>query len=362
MSKTYFLDAPSVGSVEKEYLCQAIDGGFVSTFGPYVDQFEDEMSRYLGVSKSVSVQSGTAAIHMALHELGIGVGDEVIVPSLTFIASVNPIVYVGATPVFADVDINTWTLDLIHLEKKITAKTKAIILVHLYGNPCNMAEILKFAKKHNLFVIEDATESLGSKYDGKPTGCFGDFGCFSFNGNKMMTTGGGGLIISKSESRLKHIKFLVNQAKEGLFHTEIGFNYRMTNIEASLGLAQLTRLNLFLETRDEFFEIYTKKLMFNKKIAFQKTFEGASSSKWLIAIKLSPDVQLSVLQKKLASFGIQSRRNFEPVSNFPPYQKYQCADVVNAQSIYEHSLCLPSSTLNSNDDIKFVAETLDDLV
>lgn len=191
MFKVY-LDDPNLGNLEKKYLTKAIDTNFVSIVGPFVPKFEEKFARYIGAKKAVSTQSGTAALHIALYELGIGEGDEVIVPALTFIATINPILYVGATPVIVDVSPKTWNIEAEEIEKVITKKTKALIPVHLYGNPCNLDEIIEIAKEHNLFVIEDATESLGASYKGRQTGTFGDFGCFSFNGNKLITTGGRG--------------------------------------------------------------------------------------------------------------------------------------------------------------------------
>ena len=179
MSSKIYLDAPSVGQSEKKYINNAIDNGYVSTMGPFVPEFENRLAEYLGVKSAVSTQSGTAAIHMALYELGIGKGDEVIVPALTFVATINPIVYVGAKPVFVDVDISTWNICPDAIKNSITENTKAILPVHLYGNPCAMDEIMEIANKFNLYIIEDATESLGSKYKGNYTGTFGDMGCFS---------------------------------------------------------------------------------------------------------------------------------------------------------------------------------------
>lgn len=246
------LDAPSVGELEKQYLSRMIDTGFVSTFGPFVAEFEEKIARYLNVKKAVSTQSGTAALHVALHEAGIGIGDEVIVPALTFVATVNPIVYRGATPVFADVNKDTYNIDPQEIEKAITEKTRAIIPVHLYGNPCNMGAIKEIANKYKLIIIEDAAESLGARYNGKFTATIGDFGCLSFNGNKTITTGGGGMVVSDNVKRINHIKFLVNQARDesvGYYHSEVGFNYRMTNMEAALGLAQMEKLKEFLEKK-----------------------------------------------------------------------------------------------------------------
>jgi len=203
MSKhTIHLDSPNLGDLEKEYLIKCIDSGFVSTYGPFVPEFEKKFANFLNCSVAVSVQSGTAGLHMAIYELGIGEGDEVIIPALTFVSTANAVKYVGAKPVFADVDPITWNIDPNSIRKLVNKKTKAIIAVHLYGNPCSMDEILTISRQNNLFLIEDATESLGSKYMGQATGNFGDFGVFSFNGNKIITTGGGGMIVGKNNIQI----------------------------------------------------------------------------------------------------------------------------------------------------------------
>jgi len=359
-----YLDAPFLGSKEKEYLIRAIDSGYVSSVGPFINEFEEKFARFLNVTKAIAIQSGTAAIHMALYELGIGKGDEVIVPALTFVATVNPIAYVGATPVFVDVDPETWNIDPEDIERKVTERTKAIIPVHLYGNPCNMDEISKIAKKYELYVIEDATESLGAKYRGKFTGTFGDFGCFSFNGNKLITTGGGGMIVGNDEDRLNHIKFLVNQARDSFrrdyYHPELGFNYRMTNIEAALGLAQFEQVEEFLSKKKLFYSIYCEELGKHPKISFQKEYEDGESCWWLVAITIE-GIDISELQKKLLKEGIQTRRVFTPVVEFPMY-KHERNNYLNSFSVYEKGLCLPSSVLNDVDDIFFVCKSLKNLI
>ena len=256
-----YLDDPNIGDLEKEYMARALESGFVSTVGPFVPEFEEGFAEYIQSAGGVSTQSGTAALHMALHELGIGEGDEVIVPVLTFVATVNPVLYVGATPVFVDVDRETWNVDPAEIKKSISERTKAIIPVHLYGNPCDMEAIMRIAKRHGLYVIEDATESLGATYHGKYMGTFGDFGCFSFNGNKIITTGGGGMIVGDDAEGLAHIRYLINQAKDASredYHEEVGFNYRMTNIEAALGMAQLQRLDNFLGKKGYFGQFMSK--------------------------------------------------------------------------------------------------------
>lgn len=361
MTRHIELDAPNISELEKQYLCNCIDSGFISTFGPFLGEFEEKFAKYLGTKKAVSIQSGTASLHISLYESGIGEGDEVIVPALTFIATVNPVVYVGAKPVFADVDRKTWNISPVEIEKKITSKTKAIIPVHLYGNPCNMDEITRIAEPHGLYVIEDATESLGSKYKGKYTGTFGDLGYFSFNGNKTITTGGGGMVVGDNEKKLNHIKFLVNQARDeskGYYYPAVGFNYRMTNIEASLGLAQMERLGEFLNKKKKFNAIYKEELSTVPYIHFQKEYDGVENSCWLSCVVFEKDVDLAVLQTKLKEKGVPTRRIFIPIVDFSPYQKYKEGDYKNSYFIYEHGLCLPSSTLNSEEDIYYVCKTL----
>ena len=365
MCKKIYLDAPNVGELERKYLNNAIDKGYVSTFGPLVSEFEEAFAKYLGAKKAVSTQSGTAATHIILHELGIGKADEVIVPALTFIATVNPIIYVGAQPVFVDVDLETWNIDPKEVERVITKNTKAIIPVHLYGNPCNMDEIIKIAKANGIYVIEDATESLGAKYKEGYTGTFGDFGFFSFNGNKIITTGGGGMVVGNDEKKLRHIKFLINQGRddqEEYYHPEIGFNYRMTNIEAALGLAQMEKLDFFLEKKRKFNDIYRSALKEENFIKFQEECPSAKSSWWLSCVCFKKDVDIIALKKALKGKGIDVRRIFMPCTEFSPYKAYKRDSYTNSYQIYENGLCLPSSTLNSEDDIYYVCNTLKELI
>jgi perosamine synthetase len=356
MSKI-FLEDPNLGDLEKKYLIEAIDTNWVSTLGPFVPEFEERFARYIGAKKAVSTQSGTAALHMALYQLGIGEGDEVIVPSLTFVATINPILYVGAKPVIVDVDPITWNIDPQEIRKAITKKTKAIIPVHLYGSVCHIDEIMDIARENKLLVIEDATESLGATYKGRQTGTFGDFGCFSFNGNKLITTGGGGMIAINDEKQAEHIKFLINQARDasqGYYHPEVGFNYRMTNIEASLGLAQLERIDKFLEKKREFRKIYQEVFNDLPYIKFQKEYDNVEGSWWLTCIKIEKEIDISNLMIKLEEKGILSRRIFIPVCEMPYLKKYS-KSCPNAYEIYKKGICLPSSTLNEEKDIKEAA-------
>ena len=347
------LDAPALGKLEKKYLSKAIDTGFVSTFGPFVQEFEKKIADYLQVKGALAVQSGTAAIHMSLHESGIKTGEEVIVPALTFTASVNPVLYVNAKPVIVDVDPDTWNIDPVKIREAVTKRTKAIIPVHLYGNPCDMTAIMKIAREYDLKVIEDATESLCATFDGKQTGTFGDFGCFSFNGNKLITTGGGGMIVGNDPNKIEHMRYLANQAKDkerpGL-HSEMGFNYRMTNIEAALGLAQFEHMPRFLKQKADFNHEYKDVLGALPGVSFQKRYPNAVESCWLTCVKISQKADVDVLIKRLNSVNIPARRIFMPLNRMPYLAGY-AKDCPRAADIYHSGICLPSSALNKKKDI-----------
>ncbi len=360
MDQEIYLDAPNLGRVEKQYLMKCIDSAFISSVGPFVPEFEEKFAEYVGANNAVALQSGTAALHMALYALGIGPGDEVIVPSLTFVASINPVLYVGAKPVIVDVSPETWNIDPGEVERAITPKTKAFIPVHLYGNPCNMAILAEIAKKYKLYIIEDATESLGAVYKGKHTGTFGNFGCFSFNGNKLVTTGGGGMIVTSKNEKAEHIKFLINQAKHNkmsYYHPEIGFNYRMTNIEAALGLAQLSRLRDFAARKKKFRKIYQEILSDIPYIQLQQEYTDAESIYWLNCFKFVTDIDINEFANKLSRKGIPTRRIFMPTGEMP-YLKQFAKPCPQALKIYEKGICLPSSTLNSGEMIERAALTI----
>ncbi len=359
------LDAPNIGPQEKKYVVEVLESNFVSTFGPYVGRFQSEFARRVGVPGAVSLQSGTAALHMALYELGVGPGDEVIVPALTFVATANPVMYQGATPVFVDVDATTWNMTPENIAAALTKKTKAIIPVHFYGNPCRMDEIIDLAAARNISVIEDATESLGARFAGRYTGTWGDFGVYSFNGNKIITTGGGGMIVAREPERLGHIEFLINQARDntkGFYHPEVGFNYRMTNLEAGLGLAQLARLDEFLQKKKEHNLIYRRELGKLADISFQEEARGGMSSWWFTCIMVAKEKGASKMQEALNEKNIPTRRVFMPLIEFPPYKGYKKGEYKSSYDIYERGLCLPSSTLNSPEDIYTVCKAIKEIL
>jgi perosamine synthetase len=362
MSNNIFLDAPNLDKCEIKYLSKSINSSYVSTVGPYVTQFEKKIANFVKTKYAVATQSGTAALYMSLNEIGVKKGDEVIVPALTFIATANPILYCGAKPVIVDVDENTWNISPDAIIKAITSKTKAIIPVHLYGNPCDMYKINEIARKYKLYVIEDAAESLGATFNNKQTGSFGIMGCFSFNGNKILTTGGGGMIVTNSRRKANHIKYLINQARsheDEFNHLEIGFNYRMTNLEASLGLAQFTKILKFIKKKLNIHNVYKNILSNNKTIKFQDENMNACSSWWINCIKINKNVDYII--NKLRKMNIESRRIFIPLNKIKYLKKYS-TNCINALDIYNNSICLPSSTTNTIYNIKKAANIINELL
>jgi perosamine synthetase len=347
------LDFNNIGSHEIRCIQNALLSGYVSTAGPTVSEFEKRMAKYLGVSDTVATNSGTAALHLALLKCGVGSGDEVIVPVLTFIATANAISYTGAKPIFVDVDIDTWCIDQYQIGSVINSKTKAIIGVNLYGNPCDWCHIKDYTFHYNVYLIEDAAESLGAIYffEGLT-----DYQCYSFNGNKIMTTGGGGLLVGKD---IDHARKLSIQAKsENELFYEIGYNYRMPALNAALGLAQLDRLDEFLAKKRKFNEIYRKEL--DGLVTFQEATKYSIPSWWFTACLFPEDIDIPELQKKLAKQGVSTRRIFYPIPYMKPYRDGKV--YLNAEYIYNHGLCLPSSTLNEEKDILKVCRVIKEIL
>lgn len=352
------LDSPNLGEREKEALARCIDSTYVSTAGPYIEEFETSFAAYVGASCAVAVQSGTAALHIALVELGVGAGDEVILPTLTFAASVNPVLYCGASPVLVDVNPDTWTLDADEVEKAITSRTKAVMPVHLYGNPCDMDSLCSLCAERGIGIIEDATESLGAAWRGQSTGTFGAFGCFSFNGNKLITTGGGGMVVTTDPDHADHIRFLVNQARDaskGYYHPELGYNYRMTNLEASLGLAQLERLDEFLAAKRRFASMYRDALEDLPGVEFQHETPCGESAWWLPSLTVEHP-SIPALQKILTDHGVPTRRVFSPLHTFPYLRGHAPFACPNAERIHWQGLNLPASTVNDDASVRSAAE------
>ncbi|MEW6423863.1 MAG: LegC family aminotransferase [Bacillota bacterium] len=359
------LDAPNIGELEKQYVFRALESGYVSSVGPLVSEFEERFAAFVGVRYALATVNGTAAIHLALRLLGIGPGDEVIVPALTFIATANPVVYAGATPVVVDVDPLTWNIDPDEVERAVTGRTRAVIPVHLYGNPADMSRLMDVARRHGLYVIEDAAEALGAMYDGRHVGTFGDIGVFSFNGNKVITTGGGGMLVTNDPELAARARLLINQGRAlGAMeyeHLEIGYNFRLTNIQAALGLAQLERLSEFLSTKRRNAALYRKLLQEKPGLTWQHELREANSNWWLFSVLINAEifgVDRYAVMERLIEAGVQTRPLFLPLTKQPAYKHYRLKKCKVAESLHENGLNLPSATFLKDKDIYTVCQLL----
>jgi perosamine synthetase len=346
---------PSLSGNEIKYVNDCLDSNWISSKGKYVQLFEKNFSKYLGINYSVAVSNGTNALHLALLCLGIKSDDEVIVPTLTYVASVNCISYIGAKPVFADCLEDSWQINPDDIKRKITKKTKAIILVHLYGHPCEMGEILKIAKKNNLFVIEDCSEAIGSRYKNNLVGTFGDIATFSFYGNKTITTGEGGMVVTNNFNFFKKCIHLKNQGlvkNREYWHDVIGYNYRMTNICAAIGLAQLEQIDNFILKKKKISEIYKKNLN-DLPLIVHKEKKNCFHTYWAVTILLDNFLEKNKLRKYLQSKGVETRPMFFPVHTMPMYKnKFNYYPV--SEFLTSKGISLPSSLTLDKKKIKII--------
>lgn len=334
---------PSLNGNEKKYVNECLDSTWISSKGKFLGQFEEKFASYINIKHATAVSNGTVAIHLALIALGIGPGDEVIVPTLTYIASVNAIVYTGATPIFVDSLQSTWQLDTEDVKRKITPKTKAVMAVHLYGHACDMDALQNICKENNLFLIEDCAEAIGSTYKGKHVGTFGDISTFSFFGNKTITTGEGGMVVTNDETlmdRAVHFKGQGLAKHRQYWHDVIGYNYRMTNICAAIGLAQLEQIDTFLAQKRQVAQWYKDKIK-NDGIIFHQEDKDVYHSYWMCSVLVNDPSKRDALREALASKGIETRPLFYPVHTMPMYSlKFQKHPV--AENLGWRGLNLPS--------------------
>ncbi|MCX6214045.1 DegT/DnrJ/EryC1/StrS family aminotransferase [Spirosoma sp.] len=350
---------PSLIGNEKKYVLDCLDSSWISSKGKYIDLFEEGVAKYLGVNHAAAVCNGTVAIHLALLALGIGEGDEVIVPTLTYIASVNAITYTGATPVFIDSLADSWQMDPADLERKITKRTKAVLCVHLYGHPCDMDRIMPIAKEHDLFVVEDCAESFGSLYKGQHTGSFGDIATFSFYGNKTITTGEGGMVVMNDETlydRCVHFKGQGLAKHRQYWHDVVGYNYRMTNICAAIGLAQLENIDVFLNQKKQIATWY-KEGFEGTGLTFHEPVGDVYHSYWMCSVLVASAKDRDPLRDHLAKKGIETRPLFYPVHTMPMYsQKF--ARFKTAEDLGWRGMNLPSYPGLSKEDVEHVVDSV----
>ena len=369
-SKRILLSPPHMGGTELTYIAQAFQDNWIAPAGPHIDLFENRLVDFLDKkSQVVALNSGTAAIHLGLQLLGVQKGDVVLCQSLTFIASVNPVLYLGATPVFIGSEKETWNLCPIALEEAILnqlnkgIQPKAIVVVHLYGMPAKMNEIITISKKYNIPILEDAAEALGSSYTNQPCGTFGDFGVFSFNGNKIITTSGGGALLCHSEAVKKKAVFLATQAKEDAVyyeHTQVGYNYRMSNISASIGLGQLEVLSEHIQHRKQNHHFY-KQLFENlsEVTLHQEPNEDFISNHWLTVIQLASFEQREALRLHLEKYNIESRPVWKPMHLQSLFQGNLYFGDDLADKLFDNGLCLPSGSNLSEEDKNCIKEAIE---
>jgi perosamine synthetase len=329
--------APVLDGREREYVNECLETTWISSAGRFIGEFERAFADYCGVKHAVACNNGTTALHVALVALGIGPGDEVIVPSLTYIASANAVSYCGATPVFAENETRTFNIDPADIEALITPKTRAIMPVHLYGHPADMDPINAIAKKHGLFVVEDAAEAVGGQYKGRTTGSLGDVGVFSFFGNKIITTGEGGMVTTDDDAVAERLRLYKGQGMDPnrrYWFPVIGYNYRMTNIEAAIGLAQLERVDHHLAGRKRVAELYDKALAgLGNRLILPTTESWARHVFWMYTVQLGEGVSKSrdQVMLDLDALGVETRPVFHPMHVLPPYQHLATRPFPNAE-------------------------------
>lgn len=355
------LAEPVLTGNEKAYVLDCLETTWISGSGKYVDALETQFAAFCGADFAIAVVNGTAALHVALLALGIGPGDEVIVPDLTYIASANAVAYCGARPVFADVDPLTWTIDPRDVAKKLTPRTKAIMPVHLYGHPADMDPLLDLARSHQLSVIEDCAEAHGAEYKGRKVGTMGDIATFSFYGNKIMTTGEGGIITTNNQDLMQRVRLLKGQGMDPerrYWFPIVGYNYRLTNVQAAIGLAQMERIDWLIQRRREVAGQYTEMLQ-SLPVSTPAEAPWAKNVYWLYSICVGPDSNRDLVMDQLMNKGIETRPFFYPMHQMPPYlDRGGDRDFPVSTRVAARGISLPSSANLSVADISYIRDVL----
>jgi dTDP-4-amino-4,6-dideoxygalactose transaminase len=363
MTKPILLSTPHMGDRERDFVTEAFDTNWIAPIGPHVNAFEEEFGRLVGSSHAAAVSSGTAALHLALKLAGVGAGDEVFCSSLTFSASANPILYEKAKPVFIDSDRQSWNMDanlcVEALDRKAKAGKlpKAVVLVHLYGQSADIDPILKACQKYDVPLIEDAAEALGATYKGRAPGTFGLLGFYSFNGNKIITTSGGGMLVSEDASLIGKARFLATQARDPAphyQHSEIGYNYRMSNVLAGIGRGQLLVLADRVAARRRNCEIYQQQLAHLPGIEFMPEAEWGTCTRWLTCLTIDPQAfgtDRETVRTALAAAQIEARPVWKPLHLQPIFQEYECYGGAVSEDLFDRGLCLPSGSNLTDEEL-----------
>jgi len=373
MSVKIFLASPHMSDegYEQEYVKEAFDTNWIAPLGENVNKFEEELANYVGVNSAAALSAGTAAIHMAFKAVDVKEGDIVFCSSLTFSATTNPIIYQNAIPVFIDSEKDTWNMDPEALKKAFEKypNPKAVILVHLYGVPAKIEEIKKICEEYNVPLIEDAAESLGAIINGKQTGTFGEFGIYSFNGNKIITTSGGGMLVSDNKEKIEKVRFWVTQSREKerhYEHKEIGYNYRLSNICAGIGRGQLKVLDKRIEKKTKIYNTYKEAFKDISEITMQPALENSKPNYWLSAMQISENSKVSPLDIIIAleKENIEARPVWKPMHMQPVFEKYdfvKSGDKDISKELFERGVCLPTDTKMTEEEQMRVIKIIKDL-
>ncbi|MBS5369069.1 MAG: aminotransferase class I/II-fold pyridoxal phosphate-dependent enzyme [Coprobacillus cateniformis] len=369
-AKRIFLSSPTIRGLEQEFVKQAFDTNWVAPLGPNVNEFEKELAQYVHGGYAAAVSAGTAAIHLALKLAGVRAGENVFVSSLTFSATCNPICYENAVPIFIDSEEDTWNMDpeALRIAFKKYPDTRVVVIVHLYGTPAKMDELMKICEENNAILIEDAAESLGATYHGQQTGTFGKFGIYSFNGNKIITTSGGGMLVSPDQKAIEKAKFLATQAREQeVFyqHKEIGYNYRMSNVTAGIGRGQLHYLDENISLKRNIYETYEDAFKDIPEITMNPIPEDCEANYWLSAMTLSKDSKVMPMDiiNALGDANIESRPIWKPMHMQPVYENCDFITAKEdgtsvAEDIFNRGLCLPSDIKNTRADMERIIKVV----
>ena len=374
------LSEPLINGNEWVYVKECLDTGWVSSAGGFVDRFEREVSAFVGASHGIATVTGTAALHAALLSVGVQADDEVLVSDLTFVAPVNAIRYCGAHPVFMDATLDTWQMDAAKVERFLIAeceryegacvnrrtgrRVSAIVPVHILGLACEIDRIVAVARAHGVQVVEDATEALGVSYQDRHVGTFGDAGVFSFNGNKIITSGGGGMVVTDDEACARQVRYLTTQAKDDPIeydHHEVGFNYRLTNVQAAIGVAQLEQLDRFIERKRAISEAYRLGCSGIGGITPMPRPAGIDSNYWLYTILLKSGIPLETrkgIVGRLREEGIEARPLWHTIHDLPPFCAFQAFQIKNAVTLYTRAICLPSGAGLLDEDVERTIDAL----
>ncbi len=357
------MSAPHMSGNELKYIKKVFESNYIAPLGEYVNKFEESIKSYTKTPHALAVVNGTSAIHLALRILGVQKGDEVLASTFTFIGSINAILYQGATPVFIDSDTKSWNLSAELLNKYLLScekKPKALIVTHLYGMSADIEKIADICRLHGVYLIEDAAESLGATFNGKHTGTFGDFGIYSFNGNKILTTSGGGMLISANEEHIKKALFYSTQAKEPFVHyehQEYGYNYRMSNVLASIGVAQMEVIEERVAKKREIFEWYREYLNDIEEINFMPELDNSRGNRWLTALTFDTTDYNTIMQA-LEAINVESRPLWKPMHMQPLFKDAQTSLDGTSEALYQKGLCLASSTTMTKDDVEIISNTI----